>query len=150
MFPPQNALTVPIVQVSIFDSESPTTHYALGQAVASLRSQGYLIICSGMAVHNLRDWQWAFQNHKAMEYVETFDEALKEAVVNGGVGEERRKKMEEMLEREDARKAHPTFEHLLPVHVAAGAGEGEGAQRIWTMGDNSVSWAQFRFGEVEA
>jgi len=83
-----------------------------------------------------------------MEYVETFDEALREAVVDGGIGEERRKNMEEMLRRGDARKAHPTFDHLLPVFVAAGAAEGERAQRAWTLAEWSMSWAQFRFGEV--
>ncbi|KAF8428272.1 extradiol ring-cleavage dioxygenase [Tirmania nivea] len=150
MFPSKNPLTIPIVQVSLFDSESPTAHYSLGQAISALRSQGYLIICSGMAVHNLRDLRFLFGTNKVMEYVATFDEALREAVVDGGIGEERRKKMEEMLRREDARKAHPTFEHLLPVFVAAGAAEGEGAQRTWTLGEWSMSWAQFRFGEVGA
>ena len=85
-----------------------------------------------------------------MEYVETFDEALREAVVDGGIGEERRKKMEELLRRRDARKAHPTLEHLLPVFVAAGAAEGEGAQRVWELREQSMSWAQFRFGGVGA
>lgn len=31
--------------------------------------------------------------------------------------EERDNAMVELLSRPDARKAHPTFEHLLPIHV---------------------------------
>jgi aromatic ring-opening dioxygenase catalytic subunit (LigB family) len=29
-------------------------HYALGEAVSRLRAEGVVIVCSGMAVHNLR------------------------------------------------------------------------------------------------
>ena len=50
MFPPENPLNVPIVQISIFDNEDPNMHFSLGKAVAALREQGVVVICSGMAV----------------------------------------------------------------------------------------------------
>ena len=106
------------------------------------------MICSGMAVHNLRDLR--FTMHKPQPprgYVETFDDALKEAVTDG-VGEERKVKLMGLLGREDAGKAHPTVEHLLPVYIAAGAAEGERGVQVWTLREMSLSWAQFRFGEV--
>ena len=53
--PKEDPLNVPIVQVSIFDSEDPDQHYRLGQAISSLRDEGVQIIVSGQAVHNLRD-----------------------------------------------------------------------------------------------
>lgn len=146
----KNPLNIPIVQVSLFDNEDPQAHYALGQAVAPLREQGYVIICSGMAVHNLRDLRFTFGTTKTMDYARTFDDALRDAVVGSAPGEERKAAMEGLLERGDARRAHPTFDHLLPVYVAAGAGEGEAARQLWTLQEMSMSWAQYRFGEVAA
>ncbi len=58
--PETNPLNVPLVQVSLFNTEDPDQHYRLGQAVASLREQNILIIVSGMAVHNLRDLRFTF------------------------------------------------------------------------------------------
>jgi 4,5-DOPA dioxygenase extradiol len=146
---------VPLVQVSLFDVERGATradaekHIKLGRAVEKLREEGVLIIVSGMAVHNLRDMAFGGLG-KVMPYTETFDEALKEAVEGHGTGEERDNAMAELLSRPDARKAHPTFEHLLPIHVGVGAAGTDKGERLWTLKDGSMSWAQFRFGNVEA
>lgn len=48
---------MPIVQVSLFDSEDVDQHYRVGQALESLRDEGILIIGAGMAVHNLHDFR---------------------------------------------------------------------------------------------
>jgi 4,5-DOPA dioxygenase extradiol len=146
---------VPLVQVSLFDVEWGATraeaekHIKLGRAVEKLREEGALIIVSGMAVHNLRDMAFGGLG-KGMPYTETFDEALKEAVEGHGTGEGRDNAMAELLSRPDARKAHPTFEHLLPIHVGVGAAGTDKGERLWTLKDGSMSWAQFRFGNVEA
>lgn len=146
--PKQNPLKVPIVQVSIFDSDDPDQHYALGQAVSSLRDEGIQIIVSGQAVHNLRDMWKAFGQPTPMPYSTSFDQALKEAVEQPV--EKRQAAMAALLKRPDARKAHPSFDHLLPVYVGAGAaGEDVGRQR-WTMLEGSMSWAQYEFREVGA
>ncbi|SMR44195.1 unnamed protein product [Zymoseptoria tritici ST99CH_3D1] len=144
--PETNPLNVPIVQVSLFDEENPDLHYALGKALSSLRDEGVLIITSGMAVHNLREYgQWAGKQGAA-DYATTFDDALKEAAETPP--DSRQQAMADLLKREDAKKAHPTFEHLLPVHVAAGAASEERGKQIWTLPEGSMSWAQYRFGEV--
>ena len=78
--PEKNPLNVPVVQVSLFDSDDPNAHYRLGEAVSALREEGVLIIVSGMAVHNLRDLWTAMSRPGAMPYAITFDAALKEAV----------------------------------------------------------------------
>jgi 4,5-DOPA dioxygenase extradiol len=146
--PEKNPLNVPLVQVSLFDSEDPDQHYALGRALSSLRDENIVIIGSGMAVHNLRDMWRAFQQPDPMPYSITFDQALKEAVEQPV--EERQKAMSELLKRNDARRAHPTFEHLLPVHIAAGAAGEDVGKQTWTLPEGSLSWGQFRFGEVPA
>lgn len=139
-------MQVPIVQVSLFNSEDPIQHYRLGQAVSKLRDDNIQIIVSGMAVHNLRDLRASLRNPEPMPYTASFDEALKDAVTVPVA--EREKALAELLKRPDARQAHPTFEHLLPIHIGAGAAGEDLGRRLWTLKEGSTSWAMFRFGEV--
>lgn len=81
-----------------------------------------------------------------MEYTKSFDEALRAAVEGNAEGRESR--MEGLVQRGDAKRAHPSWEHLWPVYVAAGAGGGDGGERIWTLCEGSMSWGMFRFGAV--
>ncbi|KAI6713185.1 hypothetical protein JHW43_004270 [Diplocarpon mali] len=148
--PTSNPLLIPIIQVSLVASESPTQHLALGRAVTSLRAEGICIVVSGMAVHNLHDVRYGFAG-QPRPYAESFDEALREAVETdvsheGGV-QERERKMVALLERGDARSAHPTFEHLLPVHIGVGAAGGDQGKRLFSLVEGCFSWAQFRWGE---
>ncbi|KAK3687045.1 hypothetical protein LTR37_019207 [Vermiconidia calcicola] len=146
--PEKNPLSVPIVQVSLFDSDDPHQHYRLGEAVSALRDEGVQIIVSGMAVHNLRDMWKASMQPGPMPYAKSFDEALKNAVEQNP--EVREDAMATLLKRSDARRAHPSFEHLLPIHVGAGAAGEDVGRQIWTMPEGSMSWALYRFGEVAA
>ncbi len=122
----ENPLNIPIVSMGLFGSDDGAAHFRLGEALACLRDEGVVIIASGMAVHNLRDFRRAMQGGfvggvaKPMEYCESFDEALKVAVETPPKG--RKEAMLGLLKRGDARKAHPSLEHLLPVYVGAGAG----------------------------
>lgn len=145
--PDDNPLNVPVVQVSLFNTEDPIQHYRLGQAVSRLRDENIQIIVSGMAVHNLRDLRFTAGDPQPLPYTVSFDQALKDAVSTPPA--EREKAMAELLRRPDARQAHPSFEHLLPIHIGAGAAGDDLGRRLWTMGEGSMSWAQFRFGDVE-
>lgn len=142
--PEVNPLGVPLVQVSLFSSEDPHQHYNLGRAVADLRSQNIAIIVSGMAVHNIREYRSTLGITPAMPYTISFDEALKDAVTS--LPAEREQKMADLLSRPDARRAHPSFDHLLPIFVAAGAAGDDIGERLWTLKEGSMSWAQYRFG----
>ena len=144
--PETNPLNIPIVQVSLFSSENPSQHLALGRAVSSLRSENIAIIVSGMAVHNLSDWRATRGNPRLTSYGDSFDKALKEAAESKP--EARTERMLKLLDRSDARQAHPTFEHLLPVFIGAGAAGEDSGKQLWTLVEGSMSWAQYRFGEV--
>ncbi|KAF4304077.1 Extradiol ring-cleavage dioxygenase class III enzyme subunit B [Botryosphaeria dothidea] len=144
--PKNNPLDVPIVQVSLFKKENPDEHYRLGEAVAALREENILILASGMAVHNLRDLWNSVGQDQPMPYVHSFDEALKKAATTEP--DQRKARMAELLKRGDSRQAHPTFDHLLPIYIAAGAAGEDSGTRLFTMADGSMSWAQFRFGDV--
>ena len=143
--PEKNPLNVPLVQVSLFSSEDPHQHYNLGRAVADLRSQNIAIIVSGMAVHNLRDFRFTTDS-KPMPYTISFDEALKDAVTSAP--SLREQKMANLLKRPDARQAHPTFDHVLPIFVGAGAAGDDIGEQLWTLKEGSLSWAQYRFGDL--
>ncbi|OAP56753.1 hypothetical protein AYL99_08865 [Fonsecaea erecta] len=149
--PDTNPVNVPIVQVSLFDDHTDAAaHIKLGQAVQKLREENVLIICSGMSVHNLRHFMMlGGGGNRTMPYAVTFDEALKVAVETTP-GEQRDEAMIGLLERGDARLAHPTFEHLLPIHIAAGAAGTDQGKQLWTLQEASMGWAQYRFGEVGA
>lgn len=146
--PTENPLKVPLVQVSLFKTEDPDQHYRLGRAVSHLRDEGVVIIGAGMSVHNLRDLFNSLDpdNEPPRPYTVTFDEALKEAVE--GASDGRQMRMAMVCGRSDAREAHPSMDHLMPIYVAAGAAGDVEGKRLWTMHEGSMGWAQYRFGNV--
>ena len=148
--PDRNPLTVPIVQVSLFDDDTDAqAHIKLGRAVEKLRGENILIVASGMSVHNLRHLMMGRGMGKPMPYAITFDAALKDAAETKP-GDHRDEVMVDLLQRADARQAHPTFEHLLPIHIAVGAAGQDQGRQVWTMPEGSMAWAQYRFGQVNS
>jgi len=49
---------VPVVQLSIDETQPPEYHYALGKSLSALRDEGVLIVGSGNLVHNLEAYAW--------------------------------------------------------------------------------------------
>jgi 4,5-DOPA dioxygenase extradiol len=144
--PDENPLNVPLVQVSLFDNEDPDMHYRLGEAVAALREEGVVIIGAGMTVHNLRLIGRHWGEAEPLPFTVSFDNALKEAVE--APAKERQDRMRDATKKPDARQAHPTMDHLMPLYVAAGAAGGDAGKQTWTFHENCLGWGQFRFGDV--
>jgi 4,5-DOPA dioxygenase extradiol len=145
---------VPIVQMSLLADETDLAgHIRLGRALEGLREKGVCVVVSGMSVHNLRDFMVMARMGGGLGggkggYAETFDEALRQAV-EADPGK-RDGAMVALGERGDLRRAHPSLEHLVPIHVGVGAAGGDRGVRLWTLAEGAMAWAQFRFGEVEA
>ena len=138
---------MPVVQVSLFDTEDPIQHYRLGQAVIALREQGVQIIVSGMAVHNLRDPRFTFDKSSPMPYTTSFDKALKDAVTVAPA--ERERAMAALLKRDDARDRRIlTLTICCQYLLGAGAADQDTGERLRTLKEGSISWAQYRFGDV--
>lgn len=146
--PVTNPLNAPIIQVSLFSNEDEGMHYRMGQALEALRHEGILIVGAGMAAHNLQDFRTMRSTGKVwnMPYTSSFDDALNEAASSDP--ENRRSAMSALMKRPDARRAHPSLEHILPMYVAAGAAGSDVGERLWTMPEGSLNWAQYRFGSI--
>lgn len=56
--------------------------------------------------------------------------------------------MAALMKQPNALAAHPTFEHILPVYIAAGAAGSDKGERIWALPEGSLNWAQYRFGNI--
>ncbi|HLJ19469.1 MAG TPA: 4,5-DOPA dioxygenase extradiol, partial [Stellaceae bacterium] len=132
---------VPVTQLAIQPRRDAAWHFRLGEALAPLRDENVLILASGGAVHNLRDLDRG--NGATPAWARAFDDWLARTVEAGDT--------ETLLDWEttapEARRAHPTEDHLLPIFVAMGAaGRGVRGRRIheaFSLG--SLSLAAFRF-----
>ena len=118
---------VPVVQVSVQTEMGPAHHVALGRALAPLAADGVLIVGSGHATHNLRDWATHRGRREPLPYVQAFAQWVGERLTDGDTAA-----LIDYRERApEAVRAHPTEEHFLPLHVAWGAApEGARAERI--------------------
>lgn len=141
------AANIPIVQLSVLSSNSPAQHFAMGQALASLRESGVAIVGSGMpSFHNLRLMFSGSANGKEFKRRnEEFSDTLTKTI-KADISEERGKKLEGWRDWVGAKDAHPTngVEHFLPLIVCAGAG-GDGkaesfADELFGMKQYSYFW----------
>lgn len=111
---------VPVVQLSLLHSLDPAAHISLGNAVASLRQQGVLIIGSGMSFHNMRAFFSPSPSVKVRS--EQFDSWLNETLTSSSLDyQQKSQRLSEWSKAPEARFCHPREEHLLPLHVCFGA-----------------------------
>ncbi len=133
---------VPVVQVSLQHGYDPQIHMALGRALAPLRSEGVLIVGSGLSYHNLRA-MGPVSKAPSM----AFDAWLQQAVVQSSPAE-RSAQLAQWARAPAARQSHPQEDHLIPLMVASGAAEHDAGVCYYheddVMGGMTVS--SFRFG----
>lgn len=106
---------IPTVALSLHHSLDPALHLAIGRALAPLRSEGVLIVGSGMSFHNQR----APRRPRAAPESAAFDGWLTDAMV--GPPRERELSLAEWERAPGARYCHPREEHFIPICVASGA-----------------------------
>ncbi|KAJ4158240.1 uncharacterized protein LMH87_008773 [Akanthomyces muscarius] len=134
---------IPVVQVSVLESEDPAQHLRMGRALAALRDDNVAIVGSGFAsFHNLGIMQslrgfsgnsldkgWLAFKAKTDEW----NGALTEAVTAAN-GTEREAKVARWREFPHADMMHPPRggEHFMPLIVCAGAArEDDGAAKTY-------------------
>lgn len=113
---------VPVVQLSLDETQPPKFHYELGRRLAPLRDEGVLIVGSGNIIHNLHTYAWGKQGVEPFDWAVRFEQQAREFMLKGDdaplIDYER-------LGR-DAMLSIPTPDHYLPLlYVIAVRGEGE-------------------------
>lgn len=111
---------VPVVPLSVQSRGGPEQAYALGRALAPLAARGFLIVGSGSITHNLRDYQAASSGGQTPAYVREFADWLATQTAAGNLPA----LLDYRRQAPGGMQAHPSEEHLLPFHVALGAGGG--------------------------
>jgi 4,5-DOPA dioxygenase extradiol len=112
---------IPCVQLSLLSSLSPEQHLRLGEALQPLREEGVLILGSGLSFHNLRAF---FSTPTAAQVADSlaFDQWLRDTLTSEALSPaQRRRRLLDWQQAPAARFCHPREEHLLPLHVCAGA-----------------------------
>jgi len=133
---------IPVTQLSVQSQRGARHHYALGQALAALRDDNVLVLCSGGIVHNLREIQW--QSNEPAAWASEFNAWVADRVAAGDV----EALLDYRARAPSAVRSHPTDEHLEPFFVALGCG-GLPARRLelgMTMG--SLGMDGFVFGST--
>jgi aromatic ring-opening dioxygenase catalytic subunit (LigB family) len=125
---------VPIVQMSVYASQSPDDLFRLGQALRPLRDQNIAIMGSGFAsYHNLQGMFSGATSapgfkEKHSEWAKSLDDAMSTTST-----EERGAKLKDWRKWPYASLMHPPrgTEHFSPLVVCAGAA-GEQAAESWS------------------
>ena len=68
---------VPVVQLSIDETQPAPYHYEIGKRLAPLRDEGVLIIGSGNLVHNLHTYAWGQHAAKPFDWAVRFEAKIR-------------------------------------------------------------------------
>jgi 4,5-DOPA dioxygenase extradiol len=108
---------VPVIQLSINESEPAGYHYDLGKKLAPLRDEGVLIIGSGNVVHNLHTYAWGKHGVEPFDWAMRFDEKARELIS----GRDHEPLVNYETLGRDALLSAPTPDHYLPLLYVLGA-----------------------------
>jgi 4,5-DOPA dioxygenase extradiol len=102
---------IPIVQLSIDETQPPEFHYQMGKRLAPLRDEGVLIIGSGNIVHNQPTYAWGRHRVEPYDWAVRFENHARNLLLEGDdaplVAYE--------TSGRDAQLSVPTPEHYLPL-----------------------------------
>ena len=107
---------IPVVQLSINQTQPPSFHYELGKRLASLREEGVLIIGSGNIVHNLSAYSWGEGDVKPFDWALRFENLARELMLKGDDAP----LVNYQSFGRDAMLSAPTPEHYLPLLYVLG------------------------------
>lgn len=77
------AADVPVVQLSIDETQPAEFHFEIGRKLAPLRDEGILIVGSGNLVHNLHAYAWGRHTRDPYEWAVRFESEAKEMMLAG-------------------------------------------------------------------
>jgi 4,5-DOPA dioxygenase extradiol len=102
---------IPIVQLSINETEPARFHYDLAKKLAPLRDEGVLVVGSGNIVHNLHTYAWGKHDVEPFDWAVRFEARARDLMLAGD--------HDPLVDYEslgrDAMLAAPTPDHYLPL-----------------------------------
>jgi 4,5-DOPA dioxygenase extradiol len=119
IFPPAD---IPVVQLSIDETQPAEIHYKIGKRLSPLRDEGVLIVGSGNLIHNLHAYAWGRHDVEPFDWALRFEKQAREFLSEGNDAP--------LVHYEslgpDAILAAPTPDHYLPLlYIIALRREGE-------------------------
>lgn len=102
---------IPVVQLSIDETQPAAFHYNLAKKLAPLRDEGVLVIGSGNLIHNLHAYAWGRHDVKPFDWALRFEEKARELML----GNDHVPLVEYESLGRDAMLAAPTPDHYLPL-----------------------------------
>jgi 4,5-DOPA dioxygenase extradiol len=107
---------VPVVQLSIDETQPALFHFEIGRRLAPLRDEDILIVGSGNLVHNLHTYAWGRHMPTPYDWAGRFEEEAREIMLSG------ESKVLVDYERlgQDAMLSIPTPDHYLPLLYVLG------------------------------
>lgn len=102
---------IPVVQLSIDESQPAAFHHDLGHRLSPLRDEGVLVIGSGNLVHNLHAYAWGRHGVEPFDWAVRFEDRARSLMTEGNHGP---LIAYESLGR-DAMLSAPTPDHYLPL-----------------------------------
>ncbi len=124
------AADIPCIQVSLDASLDAAVHVRIGKALASLRGENLLLLGSGFSFHNLRAMlgrRDGSEDSKNRDFENWLSETLGDPALDEA---ERERRLCDWEAAPHARYCHPREEHLLPLQVCYGIGQGA-ARRVF-------------------
>jgi 4,5-DOPA dioxygenase extradiol len=114
---------IPVVQLSIDETQPAIYHYEIGRRLSILRDEGVLIIGSGNIVHNLHTYAWGKAAAEPFDWAIRFDDAARKLILE--------RTFEPLIAYEslgsDAMRSAPTPDHYLPLLYVLGASRDDDA-----------------------
>jgi len=102
---------VPVVQLSLDETQPPEFHYELGKLLAPLRDEGVLVLGSGNLVHNLHAYAWGRHPVEPFDWAVRFEQKVRAALLEADDAP--------LVDYEslgsDAMLSVPTPDHYLPL-----------------------------------
>ncbi|KAK5169210.1 hypothetical protein LTR04_006150 [Oleoguttula sp. CCFEE 6159] len=123
----------PTTILSLNSRFDPHFHMKVGASLRSLRDEGYLLIGTGGAVHNLYRNRWApmvkYSDNFAQEtppedWAMEFRQSVEDVITNNS-GPKLRRAMTRLMKHPRFRDAHATDDHFMAAMFVAGAAGGE-------------------------
>lgn len=113
------AADIPVIQLSIDETQAPSFHYELGRRLRPLRDEGILLIGSGNVVHNLHAYAWGRHPMEPFDWATRFEATVRELIRMG----DHRQLVDYPSLGPDAELSIPTPEHYLPLLYVLGSRE---------------------------